>query len=242
LVTGGYSNRRMGCFIRQHLRQDGVEMLDSEKCKRCDTLCQAWYGKKFSDLVKKVREKADFKAEFDQAGTNLTKLEKDEEISWPVPESFCTQKFSGSRTEVTYWFLTTVEFHKMFKHQPTSLGLHVVPWHDEHGAKVRGVFLRPSGKKPDVCRRVKYFYETSWKHSEKKMKPKRRLRLRQATEAFSAATDQSIRERPKEPCSCVSVTHGPLSDTSFFARPRIISGPLPVSGLALTKNLTTCFY
>jgi hypothetical protein len=181
-------------------------MLDAEKCKRCFTLCEAWYGRKFPDLVKRRREKAAFKAEFDEVSANLGKVEEGEELSWPCEQDFYLDKYSGSRTEVTYWFLTVPEFHKLFHYQPTTLGMPIHPWNDQHGSKLRGVFLRPSGKKPDVCRRVKFFYESSWKVRDKTVDSKHRLRLRQADDAFTHTTDKFVKENPKEPCSFTSVT------------------------------------
>jgi hypothetical protein len=178
-------------------------MVDADKCRRCSKIAESWYGRPFADVLKRFREKPAFQTEIDDCSRRLAKLEEGTEIEWPLEQGFFMQQFTGARTEFIVWFLAIFEFNKMFGVPPAALGGTVYPWFDEYGATIRGVFLKPSGDKPEVCRRVIFFYEKSWRKEDTVVHPEKRLREQQASEAFDSQTQLELKKRPAESLAVV---------------------------------------
>jgi hypothetical protein len=188
--------------------EDGkTKMYDFEKCVRCRRISASWFGRTFLDICKRVREKIGFQKDFNEAGRHADELVEGKEIDWDHDSGFYVVEACGARTEVIVWFLSTPEFHKMFKLTPAQLSVATVKWFDEHGHEMKGVFLRPSVTvKPDVVRRVIFFYEKKWKAEDLKIDPKKRIREAQIVEAFATMTNDEVKARPKEPLSLCALS------------------------------------
>ncbi len=175
-------------------------MLAFDRCKRCVTIAQSWFGKNFESIVKRVAEKPSFKVEFDLAADRFDAIQSDIPVdSFPFGSGLTETSCLGSRTEVVFWFISLLEFHKMFNLEPKQIGCVAVPWPDESGIDIKGIFVKPDeSQPPDSIRRVIFCYNRSWSKADSHIAAESRLRMNEVVEGFVWAQAEDAKKRPKD--------------------------------------------
>jgi hypothetical protein len=179
--------------------EDGAIMVAFDRCQRCVTIAASWFGKTFDQVLKRVIEKQTFKDEWDEAKHKQEAVDAGDGLGWPWPMELFQNKLTGFRTEMIFWFLAVLEFHKLFSMSPAAVGLAVVTWPDETGHPLKGVFVKPDGSQaPDSVRRVIMHYDSHWEQHEIRIEGGKRLRLGQVEEAFAVAIGEENKKLPKD--------------------------------------------
>jgi len=174
-------------------------MVDIDKCTRCVQIASSWLGRPFEQINKRYQEKPDFRKEWQSAESNKGKIDEGEQLDWETPTGFHVVQRCGARVEVTFWFIACTEFHKKFELDPKQLGLATITLPDEENKDCKGVLVKPSAAEPPDCfRRVILWSEKSWHVDEAVVAPEKRLRERQAAEAYQHMNTEEIKKRPQD--------------------------------------------
>ncbi len=174
-------------------------MLDLDKCFRCFKVSQS-FCKDFAEIAKRISQKQGFAKEVEEAENNYDTVQGGKIIEWPNEAGFDLVKISGSRTERALWFISAAGFKAEFKIPAKRLGIKLSSWFDENGHEIKGVFIQPNAAQcPDTCLRVVLYHEKRWSKKNRRVQPKKRLRLKEADDAFDHQTASVIRKhRPKD--------------------------------------------